>query len=206
MAYIIVKPTAVIEPILPQNPTQQQQDDYDAAVLVYQQYLADLATYNTQINGIRLIASTDLVVKFTEVDLPESLIADDVYLAAVERRVLMDTGIDTADVSSQTPDIRARLVYMVQLAEAIEMIPQLPQIVRDQELRESQQVQEIDWEKHSEKLANNYKIELLIVNPSGTTSLVTPIQVFTTNTTGLVEVEPVNKEGGVQLVTMRGDF
>ena len=71
---------------------------------------------------------------------------------------------------------------MVQLAEAIEMIPQLPQIVRDQELRESQQVQEIDWEKHSEKLANNYKIELLIVNPSGTTSLVTPIQVFTTNT------------------------
>ena len=182
MAYIIVKPTVVIEPILPQNPTQQQQDAYDAALLVYQQYLADLATYNTQINGIRLIASTDLVVKFTEVDLPESLIAADVYLAAVERRVLMDTGITVADLLSLSPDIRARLVYMVQLAEVIELKPQLPQIVRDQELRESQQVQEIDWEKHSEKLANNYKIELLIVNPSGTTSLVTPIQVFTTNT------------------------
>ena len=80
MAYIIVKPTVLIEPILPQNPTQQQQDDYDAAVLVYQQYLADLATYNTQIDGIRLIASTDLVLKFTEMDLPESLIAADVYL------------------------------------------------------------------------------------------------------------------------------
>ena len=182
MAYIIVKPTAVIEPILPQNPTQQQQDAYNAALLVYQQYLADLATYTTQIDGIRLIASTDLVLKFTEMDLPESLIAADVYLAAVERRVLMDTNIAVADLPSVTPDIRARLVYMVQLAEVIEMKPQLPQIVRDQELRENQQFQEIDWEKHSEKLANNYKIELLIVNPSGTTSLVTPIQVFTTNT------------------------
>ena len=94
----------------------------------------------------------------------------------------MDTNITVADLPSVSADVRARLVYMTQLLEAIEMIPQLPQLVRDQELRENQQFQEIDWEKHSEKLANNYKIELLIVNPSGTTSLVTPIEVFTTNT------------------------
>ena len=160
MAHIIIKPTNQADP----------------------NYQSELDTYNMQIDSIRKLASPDLVSRLTEEELPEADIADDVYLAAKERQVLKDAGIDAADVASLTAERRAQLVYMTQLLEAIEIAPQIPQIVRQRALHTSTDYQEIDWEKHIEKLANNYKIELLVFNPSGSTSLITPIQVFTTNT------------------------
>ena len=77
MAYIIVKPT---------DPTAPD-------------YATELATYNAQLDGIRKLASPDLRTVLTETHLPESTLADDVYLLAAEREVLREAGIDTADVS-----------------------------------------------------------------------------------------------------------
>ena len=151
MATIIVKPTDQSDP----------------------NYQSELDTYNVQIEGIRTLASPDLAAKFTDSQLPESLIADDVYLAAKEREVLKDTGINAADVASQTAEVYRRLVYMTQLLVAIELKQQLLRIIRQRVMSTDTQMQAIDLESHVARLQANYISELIVVNPtaSGTSSI-----------------------------------
>ena len=144
MATIIVKPTDQSDP----------------------NYATELATYTAQIEGIRILASPDVVAKFTDTELPESIIANDVYLAAKEREVLKDTNIDAPDVSSQTDAIYQRLVYMTQLLVAIELKPQLAQIIRQRSFSTDTQLQTVDWEAHIARWLANYNDELIVVNPA----------------------------------------
>ena len=188
MAYIIVKPTAVIEPILPQNPTQQQQDAYDAALLVYTEYLANLAVYTAQIASIRKLASPDLVTLFTDVELPESIITDDVYLRASEREVLREAVITVADLTSVTMELLETLVYIVQLRVAIELIPQLPQLLRQAEIDFQSQYADIDWTARVEKLEAIYLDEIHLINPTASTGVDSAIAVVV-NTTASHEID-----------------
>ena len=151
MATIIVKPTDQSDP----------------------NYQSELDTYNAQIEGIRILASPDLVAKSTDSQLPESLIADDVYLAAKEREVLKDTNINAADVASQTAEVYRRLVYMTQLLVAIELKQQLLRIISQRVMSTDTQMQAIDLESHVARLQANYISELIVVNPtaSGTSSI-----------------------------------
>ena len=166
MAYVIVKPTVVLEPILPNTPTPQEQAAYDAALLVYQQYLADVATYEAQIDGVRHLASPDLIIRFTAEDLPESLIADDVYLLAAEREVLREAAIAVSDIAGLSANDAAVLVLLVQLKLTIELIPQLPQLLQEGILGETQRLAEIDWTARLVQLLSKYRNDLLAINPA----------------------------------------
>ena len=166
MAYVIVKPTVVLEPILPNTPTPQEQAAYDAALLVYQQYLADVATYEAQIDGVRRLASPDLIIRFTAEELPESLIADDVYLLAAEREVLREAAIAVSDIASLSVSDAMALLLLVQLKLTIELIPQLPKLLQEGILGETQRLAEIDWTARLVQLLSKYRNDLLAINPA----------------------------------------
>lgn len=163
MAVIIVKPVALIVPTDPTDPV------YLANLA---RYNSDLAIFESQLEGIRLLSSTELTVKLTETQLPESFITNDVYLREAERVVLLDTANTSADVSGLSPDSDEflDLVYLVQLRVTIEMIPQIAQIVRESLLQDSGTYQEIDWEKRIERFEKRYSGKAQIINPAATTS------------------------------------
>ena len=162
MAQIIVKPT------LPDSPTTQQQADYDAALLVY----------NGRIEAIRLLASPDIASPMTADDIPESVIANSVYLLAAERRVMRDTAI--TDLTTVSADDLASLVYMTQILLAFRFLAQLPEQLRETLLGETNQFQEITLDQRKQNLLSEYNDELVVINPSSGKSLGFRIPVATT--------------------------
>ena len=144
MAYVIVKPTDTTDP----------------------DYQTELDTYNRQIEGIRRLASPDLITRFTETDLPESLIADDVYLLAAEREVLREAAIAVSDIAGLSVSDAMALLLLVQIKLTLEFISQLPQLLQEGILGETQRFAEIDWEDRETRLLSKYRNELLAINPA----------------------------------------
>lgn len=144
MAVVIVKPTDTTDP----------------------DYQSELDTYNEQIDGIRRLASPFLTNPLTATSLPEDVIADPVYLDALEREVLRESAIDAADVSSLPADELAELVYLVQIRVAIDFIPQLPQLLEQSIFANDTRYADVDWEKRVERLEAIYLEVLKVVNPA----------------------------------------
>ena len=156
MATIIVKPT---------DPT-----DAD--------YNADLAEYNTRIEAIRLLASPDVSAPLTDTEIPETVVADNVYLTAAERRVLRDTAI--ADPTTVSAENLAILVYMTQVLLAFRLLAQLPELLQESVLSDSARYQEITLDQRKQNLLSEYNDELAVINPDSTKSLGFRIPVATT--------------------------
>ena len=156
MATIIVKPTDTSDP----------------------NYATDLAVYNTRISEIRNLASPDLAAPITDEEIPESVIADSVYLTAAERRVLRDTAI--TDISTVSADNLAILVYMTQVLLAFRLLAQLPELLQESVRSDGAQYQEITLEQRKQNLLSEYNDELAVINPDSTKSLGFRIPVATT--------------------------
>ena len=132
MAVILVKPTDTTSPT----------------------YQAMLDQYNTRIDGVRIKASPDITTRISEELLPSSVIENDVYMRSAERQVLKSVNMTAADVESldKTSDTFLDLVVLMQIRLAINVIPQLPQVINEVYLQDSSRYQTVNWDKRIEEL------------------------------------------------------
>lgn len=132
-------------------------------------YAAELTTFEANIDSARKLASPNLVEPITADDLPTSVLADPVFLRTAERQVLRDVGMTAAEVSSLPRDSEKflTLLLLLQLQLAINISPKLPQLLRESVLSyaHDEQWERIGWKERQDELKEQYKDEVLEINP-----------------------------------------
>ena len=132
-------------------------------------YAARLVTFEANIDGARKLASPNLVEPITADDLPTEVLGDDVFLRTAERQVLRDVGLTAADVASLSRDSETfqTLLLLLQLRLAINIQPKLPQLLRESVLSyaHDEQWERIGWKERQDELKEQYKDEVLEINP-----------------------------------------
>ena len=132
-------------------------------------YAADLAVYESHIDGVRKLASPNLVEPITADDLPTEILGNDVFLRSAERQVIRHAGLTTSEVASLPIDSEkfAILLTMVQLRLAINISPRLPELLRESVLSyaHDEQWEQIGWKVRQEELQEEDTEELLEINP-----------------------------------------
>ena len=112
------------------------------------------ALYKQRLDGIRFKISPNLGAPITEEILPDAVLENPVFLRNVEQRILKSLNMSSSDVSAldKDSDRFLDLVELVQINMAIDMIPQVAQVILDAFEGDSVRYATIDFEKRIELL------------------------------------------------------
>ena len=130
-------------------------------------YDSDLALYESDLDGVRKMASPNLVEPITADDMPSEVL--EVFLYSAEQQVLRDVGLTVDEVRNMPRDSERfkKLRSLVRKRLAINISPNLPALLRESFLSyaHDEQWERIGWKERQAELQEQYTDELIDFNP-----------------------------------------